>query len=85
MFAHMQNTPPLVFRARKPDNRRAGLYTALFLVPYLLITVLMWGLDPWLGVTWTVVLVLCLAVALPLLFLSARAVSYTLESDALVP
>jgi hypothetical protein len=80
----MQNAPPLVFRPRRPNNRRAGLLTALFLVPYLLITAMLWQMSLWVALPWTIVLVLCLAVMLPLLFLSAHAVSYTLEADSLV-
>ena len=81
----MQDPAPLVFKPRPPVIRRACLLTSIFLVPYALITVLLWYTTSlWVSLPWIVVLLPTLIVVFLILFRSARAVSYTLEADALV-
>lgn len=79
----MQSDKPLVFRPRKPKMGRAYLYFALFMIPYVLITVFVWYLDLTIAILWTVILVPTVLIVYLVIFRSTRAITYTLRADTL--
>ena len=79
-----EDSRPSVFKPRRPDNRRAWRFLGLFLIPYVVITALLWYVSWCVALPWTVSILLTLAFVCLILFRTVSAVDYALEEDALV-